>query len=172
MDIGLFPFYVSEKCNIDNDNVIDDECDYSYENSIVKKIIDGWASDFVIEVYRSVDDEGYFSRIISLDDYINKLGFEWISSITKEKIDHTESTPKYFFNSIYNKGIYWTMTKNTDSDGIYYVENAVISNGLKVYKQAMIKPVVTIKKEVFNYPKTLKMNTITKENYYEGQVII
>ena len=74
MDIGLFPYKKKKKCNIDNDNVIDDECDYSYENSIVKKIIDGWASDFVIEVYRSVDDEGYLTikemlYIVNLKNY-------------------------------------------------------------------------------------------------------
>ena len=124
-----------------------------YESSDIKTIVDTW----VTEKLSSNDYEE--ARLITLDDLINNLGYEYYVEGTESFYRKTESTPSWIYNNQYG---YWTMTSKEDSNQMqwWYVGNSDklgYSNyngdsyfwaGSNYYVGYAVRPVIVLKKSV------------------------
>jgi len=162
--IGGMAYYTSDTCgyeyifngsiNIYND-IITLGCNYVYDTSDVKKVVDKWSND----VFENdlVEIDGYKARLITKEDLHNNLSFEDV--LDYENVYYfssTEQTPEWISNGNYN---YWTMSNiDNDKKSIYvlngygqisiYDGNSGPFTDVGAFEvgQASVRPVVNIDK--------------------------
>ena len=112
----------------------------NYDSSYVKKILDSWKQF-------AVKDGGIVTlRLLTLDDLVNNLGYEYIEEGSSNYYFKTNETPKfvYTYNGVH---YYWTMTPEDDSSYIIVVRG---DGGLNDSEYSsvgeLIRPVIEIKK--------------------------
>lgn len=154
----------------------------AYNKSIVKNIINKWAKDEFKNNLVVDENSKYASKILSTEDLVQYLGFEWGAAdaeATSFTYLATSNTPSWFKNITYD---FWLMTPYEDST----TDNWVVSKGKStIYKSAsyykyVIKPVVNISKCAINpngagckkctYAGT-KINFLNYKEYTIGNVV-
>lgn len=152
---GEYPYYISDKCNSDDES----ECYNDYEKSLVKKIVDGWSSEFDEDL---ITIDGYKARLINENDLINSLAYERKETNSVVSYNYTQNTPKiakltgdinnqYISSSSYRFDdymFYWTMIKSSDNKKaitMYWLhEKNVYSD------EYYIRPVINLNKCALN----------------------
>lgn len=152
---GFVAFYSNSDCGYleeNNDNFVNNGCNnISYENSNIKNIVDNWAMDNFESVFLVKDQLGYKYRLITYEELINNLGYdENIKANDSNYVISNNNVPVFVTNLSYN---YWTMSKIQDYKS--YIVDYAGSNGRLLpyrfyYRDATIRPVITVRKEIVN----------------------
>jgi len=105
---GGMIFYSSSSCGHVNTGNISSGCTSDYAQSEVKYVVDAWAQD------KFGTDNNYIARLITYDELMNNLGYEYYEQGTENGYRATNSTPEWVMGENY---AYWTMTPYNDSTG-------------------------------------------------------
>ena len=147
---GQMAYYSSSTCGYsdptDISTLTTSGCTTDYASSEVKYVIDAWAqAKFTNGELKTVD--GYDTRLITHDEIINNLGYEWgpTCSTCSDGWIKTENTPSWVYNSNYR---YWTMSQYQDSTiELWYVRD---DNGNLDKKDVInvdsVRPVINVYK--------------------------
>ena len=126
-------------------------CTTDYETSEIKNVIDNW-SDARFKDDELIEVDGYKARLITVDELINNLGYEYHDVITSIILEYSESTPP----EVYSSGeLFWTMSKYNDEENItisdsnnkdliyIYNQKATPKN---MYSKNKVRPVINLNK--------------------------
>ena len=134
-DIGLMSYFYNTTCN-DNLNT---DCNSSYNNSHVKKILENWINPIENDL---MEVNGYKVRLLDYDDLIN-LSYQRKSVVTDfYSYYQTSLTPKDIYEVDYS---YWTMHAFEDANDFVYTINNNIDK-YHIYEKYALRPVVNFKK--------------------------
>lgn len=134
---GLTNYYVSDTCNSKNNS---DGCEYDYSKSNVKTIVDNWTQSNTNE-FDLYEKNSYKSRLITLDELINNLGYEKRTS-SAINISSSEDTPKWVYENIDN---FWMMPENINSSkdalkvSMYVIPTETFNSGT-------VRPIINLRK--------------------------
>lgn len=126
-------------------------CSTDYKVSDVKQVIDVWVSNYVNLNDLELDYTGFSSRLLTIDDLKNSLGYQYIEKGTSMVYKSTESTPQWLYDVDYD---YYTMSPNEDSDSsvwAFFGNNSMgelisFSVGKSTNNVSSVRPVITLKK--------------------------
>ena len=141
--LALVPFYASSTCNNLDDETVTDGCKSSYDESLVKKVVDAWGDDVIAPNDKMKDKKGYYARLLEENDLVDYLGFELKNDVVTFKQYYPTTTPDYFINLDFG---FWIMSNVDDSDYVFLYNNKSLQAS-DVYFKEMIKPIVTVKKD-------------------------
>ena len=139
---GGIGYYTSETCGLVGGSWVYDGCTTDYNYSDVRYVVDNWSdektnSNDVIEI-----------RILSLNDLVENLGYEYYEETTSSGYHTTQLTPDWLIINNY----YWTMSQFNDSPSLVWnissngqLSGAGVGNGST---NGLVRPVITIKKTV------------------------
>ena len=132
-----------------------------YSTSYIKKTLDSWGEANILSNDIDVDETGYSIRLITYDELMENLGFEYRIEGTSTKYTYTDQTPTWVYNSDY---YYWTMSPAYGStDNVFYVSNSGILYGerannsdpatgrVSYTKRDVVRPVITLLKSALWY---------------------
>ena len=146
---GGMQYYSSTACGYHGSEWVYDGCTTDYAQSEVKYAVDAWAADKFQSSDFKKDATGYSTRLITIDELTNNMGYEIINYIGKK----ADSTPDWVYNSNY---WYWTMSPHENSalnvwyvDGVgslYYDGNGPLHYQDVVGDYNVVRPVVTLLK--------------------------
>ena len=108
-------------------------CTTDYAVSDVKQVVDVWKAN-----YAPLANE---SRLITIDELIDDLGYEYNVYASSLVAYPTNSAPSWGYNSSYD---YWTISPGTSDNSILAVASGVWASSLFDVKS--IRPVITITK--------------------------
>ena len=134
---GEYPYFESDTCNEN----IQTGCSTNYDTSSVKKIIDGWSSNFLDDL---VVISGQKVRIVGdLDS-----AFYQHDSYGRLEILTTSYLNSYY----YNKNKCWTSSTLEDSNTevVSLARTSDATNVEKVYNKLYIRPIINLKKSVID----------------------
>ena len=139
-------YYSSETCGYVNNSRVETGCTTDYAQSEVKYAVDAWAADKFQSIDLSVDETGYSARLITFDELLPNLGYNW--SITSQGLGVNPAVnsdvPDWVYNSNY---AYWTMSPDEDSAlDMWGVNNDGVVTTHNVYNDNVVRPVVTLLK--------------------------
>ena len=136
---GGMAYYTSETCGYDNNyNLVDSGCTNDYESSEVKYVVDAWAQAKVPSGLRS-------SRLITIEDLEDNLGYEQDPSVATQKVPSPTNTPSW----VYYNSYYWMESQYEDSE--IYVWHIYGRDGYLscVYNyNIVVRPVIILSKTV------------------------
>ena len=141
---GGMAYYTSETCGYVNGSEVYDDCITNYDLSDVKYVVDAWTNDKLIASDLKEDSLGYKTRLISVEDLTNNLGYAKEDRATSIKLN-TETTPSWVYNDNYS---YWTMSLyNSSTSGVWNVSFDGGSTGINVYNNdRVVRPVINLYK--------------------------
>lgn len=168
---GEYPYYESDNCNANDESGCSTNCDISD----VKKIVDGWSSQFSEDL---IEVDGYKARLIGSNDFSIGIGDSYgrmymYSDIPRQILQVQAFVP---FQVQYIVP-FWSNVNIDDSNVDIIIINDELINA-KVYSKSLIKPIINLnknalegvcssskKKQYLNCTKgeTLKYND---EDYY------
>ena len=134
---GLVQFYSSDTC--DAANSITNGCRNNYDDSLVRKIVDGW-TNANIKSGDSVAIDGYKSIILNVDDLFNYLGYKRDVTST-EKIVKTEDTPEWVYGV---SSPFWIKSYFEGQTNATTVSDSVVE--VNVNDSFQVRPVVYLSK--------------------------
>ena len=142
---GGIAYYSSATCGYNGHTNIFDGCLTDYSKSEVKYVVDNWSTS-------KISNGLIESRLITMDELLNDLGFEYFEENTFSGYRKTEDTPTFIFNSNYG---YWTMSSLEDNFKSVYAVATNGNSGLTSVSSnynnfRTIRPVVIISKSVLN----------------------
>ena len=140
---GGMQYYSSSNCGETGSGWVDDGCTADYAESEIKYVVDAWANDKV----GSYEE----ARLITINDLIDNLGYEYVEENSITEYRKTELTPAWAYGSNYS---YWTSSQNPNKQS--YVWDVVFNGNIgKIsvngnYDSGSIaiavRPVITISK--------------------------
>ena len=143
---GGMAYYSSETCGYVNGSWVDTGCTTDYEESDIKYVVDAWALDNTVAADLIKDYTGYGARIITMDDLLNNLGYDW--SITSGGAGHypeaNENVPSFLYGEVY--GDYLTMTPVEDRDNVLWSVKAYGGIWNDGHNITVVRPIITINK--------------------------
>lgn len=153
-------------------------CNYDYNVSNVKHIVDNWLTDTISEDDIAKDSTGYYSRLINSDD-LNDLGYVGIQANTtgQENFKISNDTPK-FMTDDNTKGMLTMILGYAYSNGGTSVQYGItvaddgysfITRGIPSDSIGTVRPVITINKKEIT-PKITNVEEI--EDSEDDNVII
>ena len=113
-------------------------CTTDYAQSEVKYVVDAWAAAKVPSGLQS-------SRLITIDDLEDNLGYEQDPSVATQKVPNPTNTPSWVYSNDY---WYWTGSQYEDSASyVWYVgsSGSVGTNGV-VNLSYVVRPVIVLSK--------------------------
>lgn len=140
---GAIAYYTSETCgypivypNSGYDKYVATGCLNSYDTSDIKYVIDNWSKEFNSDLV--IDDTGYSSRIMNIDDLINNLNYKkyW------DNIVSTSESPKW----VHINNCYWTMTQESRNQMYSICSNSISRSTINSGDSTVIRPVINLKK--------------------------
>ena len=136
--------YLDSCTSIAISNGIAAGCTNDYKLSSIKQVIDAWAAD----KFKSIDlkeyETGYSARLITQDELINNLGYEYFNNGSLERYISTKNTPEWIYNVSYP---YWTMSQYNDSvSDIFILWREGYLAKYNINTDGSIRPVVTLYK--------------------------
>ena len=143
---------------MDSREFINSGCNLDYKSSVIKEIVDGWATDNIDSSDISVDDTGYSFRIISSDDSTNGLYYTNLDKPINLSVDAymlpSEKTPDNDLDYC------WAISKPDDS--IYY--QLAQSSDKSYYSRAVYTKVGAVCPVVTLYKPSIEDKTSEKVN--------
>jgi len=147
-------------------------CSTDYKVSDVKQVIDVWVSNYVNLNDLELDYTGFSSRLLTIDDLKNSLGYQYIEKGTSMVYKSTESTPQWLYDVDYN---YYTMSPNEDSDSsvwAFFGNNSMgelisLSVGKSTNNVSSVRPVITLKKTALGDAEEIIDNKVDKKDITE-----
>ena len=142
---GVMAYYSSSTCGYNADgNYPREGCTTDYESSEVKYVVDAWSNDKLNVSDLTEDSLGYKTRLLTLEDLTNNLGYAREEGATYISLN-TENTPSWVYNSNY---WYWTMSQYEDSSSIvWYVRSDGRVDINDVFNSSdVVRPVITLLK--------------------------
>ena len=138
-DFGIMNYYSSSDCS----NVSNVGCKIDYDSSDVKIVVDNWANDKIGDKLISVN--GRKTRLLTVDDLINKLGFTSLFYISTDVLRNSDDTPDWVYSSDYK---YYTMSGVEDSNFmVYYISKNGIVDVVSVFGESLtVRPVINVSK--------------------------
>ena len=123
-------------------------CDLSYENSDIKKLIDVWAEKYLDIKDLERDKTGFSTRLITIEELQENLGYVLSINGTDRRLIRRE-TPSFVYNSQYS---YWTMSSSeSDYDSLMW---CITQDNVKLWTPSsnspVIRPVINLKKVALN----------------------
>lgn len=152
---GEVPYLLNDGCYCiyNNDNIFQSQCytnkcDFvSYDDSTVKKIVDGWARDnFADGFLQSVDN--YMARLISKEDLLNDLHYE--QEFYSSDYYSTDATPLTFSNDTDYLRSTWSMSIGENGILIYdgsKIYDKGIFDSFGLIQNSFLRPVIVVDKE-------------------------
>ena len=140
---GGIAFYSSSSCRTGYDR---EGCISNYDDSEIKYVVDAWAMLNTKENDLIEDETGYSSRLITINDLVDNLGYEYNEGTTSIWYTRSDDTPNWVYNSSYT---YWTMDScANNSQNVYVVgiNNILGSDTIVSSDYEVLRPVITIKK--------------------------
>ena len=140
---GGVAYYTSETCGIVNASLVNTVCKTGYNESEIKYIVDAWSNDKLNTSDLKEDSLGYKTRLLTIEDLKNKLGYtEDVSGYIRF---NSEKTPSWVYNSSYR---YWTMSAYADSEYMVSFVNydGSIGYGGVFGNSEVIRPVINLLK--------------------------
>ncbi len=136
---GEYPYFESNTCN-ENTRT---GCKSSYDTSDVKILLEKWTNNFRIDLKK---ENGYRVRLITVDEIVDKLYYNYNYSSPMTFYTITDDTPSW----AYIDTPFWTMTtyldaKHNNNDYEVYGVREYVNNE-KIYNKLHIRPVINLKK--------------------------
>ena len=113
-----------------------------YLSSTVKQIIDAWMLSINSKSDLKVDDTGYSSRILNIDDLINNLGYTFKLNGTASNYLERTNVPDWVDDCTY-----WTEATTSDSNKeVYYISDTKSATKTEINKSYGVRPVINLLK--------------------------
>ena len=146
---GGVQYYSSLTCGYNGTNWVSDGCTTDYAQSEIKYVVDAWKN-----AKASVASE---ARLLTQDELVSDLGYEYFEEGTSSGYHETESTPNFVRPSNYR---YWLMTPSGDSSSWVKIlqEDRVIGGGIvygynagaHCFISSAVRPVIVLPKSALN----------------------
>ena len=121
---------------------------WNYDDSYINLVVSNWSRSFKDDL---ITVDNYKARVITIDELINNLGYEYSdyindSNILEKRIFKTSDTPWWTDNLKYH---YWAISLDKDEDhSIFFpVRNDGIYQGSRT---STIRPVINLDKDAIN----------------------
>ena len=149
---GGMAYYTSDTCGFVNGTFIHTGCTTDYLNSNIKHVVDSFSNTVFNEKDLAIDNLGYKSRLITIDELRNYLGYN-------ESNNPTINTPAWVYDVSPDVNIYYTMADHDYyNDSVYCIGNQGYLMRVIIYGYdfgssfpefglfTLVRPVVSIKK--------------------------
>ena len=138
---GRVAFYTSDDCNTSNRS----HCFSNYETSNVKRIVDAWTENNFNSDALIKDNDGYVSRLITIEELRNNLGYGQGNSLNDNVPDFVYINSHYWTMSTVNNNFSaWLVGGNNSSWPPGILKTANLNN----LSSNAIRPVVNLRKSV------------------------
>ncbi len=109
---GSIPYYENENCHYAGaGSFVTTGCSSNYNQSVIKYVVDAWAT--------AEAPGADTARLITIDELLDNLGFEYYEQGTSSGYRATESSPRFMNDGNYS---YWTMSAyNDDNSKVWYI---------------------------------------------------
>lgn len=152
---GYMAYYTSSTCGYNENRQFNSSgCTNDYNKSEIKYVIDAWVNEIIGNENLLVDSFGYASRLITIEELTENLGYI-IENVNTVYPSSGGETPSFVYDGRYG---YWTMSDPWDSG--YSLWTVMSNGGLYPYSNVTktiyhspaeayaVRPVINLNKKV------------------------